>query len=416
MPSRLRRILTCGESICYYPVMPLFQYKAVRDDGATLRSTAPAADADELRRELEDKGYLVLSIRKKGGGGLRGAVTPQDLLLFTQEFATLVKAGLPILPSLDILRRRTEKPAFRIVLDRIAEDITGGMALSDALARHPLVFPPLFAATVRAGEKSGALVDVLRRFIEYQKRMLAVRKKLVASLVYPVFLVLALCAVLAIFTFYVIPNFALMYGDQRTALPWITAALIALTTALSRYAPFVFAGLAAAIAGAIVWGRSPKGRAALDGLKLRIPLVRSVLAQYLLAQITRTLATVLRGGIPLVQAIDVTAGVIDNSVMTRRLAAVRGLVTEGTGLAAAIERAALAPDILVRMVEVGEQSGDLPQVLDDVADFYDQEVENRLAAITTLIEPVLMLAMGIIIAVIVVALYLPIFQMGAHIQ
>jgi type IV pilus assembly protein PilC len=397
--------------------MPLFTYQAVREDGTSFASEAMAADAEELRRELEGRGYLVLGLAEKRAG-LRGGGghSAKDFLLFNQEFATLIKAGLPILQSLEILHKRTEKPRFRNALESIIHDIKGGTALSDALAKHPVLFPPLYTATVRAGERSGALVDVLRRFITYQKKMIAVLGKLKMSLAYPIFLVVALVAVLMLFFLYVIPNFTQMYSDQAGSLPLLTSILISFTAMLTRSAPFLLAGMIAAGVGLTLWKKTEAGRNAIDGFKLRIPLVRSLVTQYLLAQITRTLATVLRGGIPLVQALDTTSGVISNSVMSRKLAEVRTLVTEGVSLANAFERTRLAPDMTVRMIEVGESSGDLPEMLEDVADFYDQEVENTLGTLTTMIEPVLMLCMGLIMAVIVVALYLPIFEMGSRLK
>ena len=396
--------------------MPLFTYKAIREDGSTVTDEAMAADAAALRHELEARGYLVLSLGKKSMALQGGRGSAKDFLIFNQEFATLVKAGLPILQSIELLHKRTEKPVFKAALGSIIQDIQGGSALSDAMARHPLFFTPLYTATVRAGEKSGALVDVLKRFITYQKKMIAVMSKLKMALAYPIFLITALIGVLLLFFFYIIPNFTQMYSDQAGGLPFLTAMLVSFTSMLTRYAPLIFLGAFGAGAGVYLWQRTENGRNTLDGLKLRIPLVKTLMLQYLLAQITRTLATVLRGGIPLVQALDTTAGVISNKVVARRLAAARELVTEGVSLAESFERTKVAPEMTIRMIEVGESSGDLPQMLEDVADFYDQEVENRMAVISTMIEPVLMLSMGMIMAVIVVALYLPIFEMGSRLK
>jgi type IV pilus assembly protein PilC len=313
-----------------------------------------------------------------------------------------------------LLHKRTEKAGFRNALESVINDIKGGSALSDAMARHAAYFPPLYTSTVRAGEKSGALVDVLKRFITYQKKMITVLGKLKMALAYPAFLIIALIAVLLLFFLYIIPNFTQMYSDAKS-LPFLTTLLISFTAALSRYAPLILLGVFAAGAGMLIWRRTESGRKVFDGLKLKLPVVKSLYLQYVLAQLTRTLSTVLRGGIPLVQALDTTAGVINNKVVVK-LSEVRELVTQGVSLADAFERTHLAPDMTVRMIAVGESSGDLSQMLEDVAEFYDQEVENSLAALTTLIEPVLMLTMGIMIAVIVVALYLPIFEMGARIK
>ena len=396
--------------------MPLFTYKAVREDGTAVTDELTAANVSEVHQALEARGYLVLDVRIKRAGIRGSGASQKDFLIFNQEFMTLVKAGLPILQALEILHKRMEKPGYRSTLASIIEAVKGGTALSDAMASHPAFFPPLYTATVRAGEQSGALVDVLKRFIAYQKRMLTVRRKLVTALAYPVFLVLALVGVMALFFLYIIPNFTQMYSDQAGSLPFLTSLLISFTAIVSKGAPVIVAALIAGGIALYLGYRSDTGRQALDMLTLRIPLVRTLIIQYIMAQLTRTLATVLRGGIPLVQAMDTTAGVIGNRVIARRLLASRELLTEGVSLADAMERTRLAPDMTVRMIEVGESSGDLPQMLEDVADFYEQEVENRLTVLTTMIEPVLMLTMGVVIAFIVVALYLPIFEMGARLK
>ncbi len=396
--------------------MPLYTYRAVREDGSSIREEAMAADADELRRELEGRGYLVLNVARKGAGFGRGRGNAKDFLLFNQEFVTLFKAGLPILQALEILAKRTEKPSFRSSLESIIHDIKGGTLLSDAMAKHPAFFPPLYTSTVRAGEKSGSLTDVLKRYIDYQKKMLAIRRKLISALAYPAFLVIALIAVLLLFFLYIIPNFTQMFSDQGGQLPLLTTLLISFTTTLTAYFPAIMLGIVALGFGIYGWQRTKAGRKTIDMLKLKLPLVRTLMMQYMMSQLTRTLSTVLRGGIPLVQALETTAGVINNSIMAQRMTEVRGLVTEGVSLANAVEKTRLASDMTVRMIEVGESSGDLPQMLEEIAEFYDQEVENRLAVLTTMIEPVLMISMGMIIAVIVVALYLPIFQMGSQLK
>jgi len=396
--------------------MPTFLYKAVREDGTSVADEFTAATIADVRHALEARGYLVLDVRTKRTGLGGGGASQKDFLLFNQEFMTLVKAGLPILQALEILHRRIEKPAYRSALGGIIEAVKGGAALSDAMAAHAAFFPPLFTATVRAGEQSGAIVDVLNRFIGYQKRMLAVRRKVITALAYPVFLVIALVAVMTLFFLYIIPNFTQMYSDQSGSLPLLTSLLISFTRFVSASAPLILIALVAGAVALSFWRRTPSGRTALDAIMIRVPLVRTLITQYIMVQLTRTLATVLRGGIPLVQALDTTAGVIGNRVIARRLTESRELVTGGVGLADAFERTRLAPDMTVRMIEVGESSGDLPQMLEDVADFYEQEVENRLTVLTTMIEPVLMLTMGIVIAFIVVALYLPIFEMGARLK
>lgn len=395
--------------------MPTFTYKAVREDGTSVTDEFTAGTSAEVRQALEARGYLILEIQKKQAGLRGGGASPKDFLIFNQEFMTLVKAGLPILQALEILHKRMEKPGYRSALGGIIEAVKGGSALSDAMAAHPAFFPPLFTATVRAGEQSGALVDVMKRYIEYQKRTIALKRKVRSALIYPVFLVLMLVAVLAVFFLYIIPNFVQMYSDQAS-LPLLTTLLVSFTSFVVSAAPFLAVALIGGGFGLSFWRRTPAGQQVQDAIILRVPLVRTLLTQYYMAQLTRTLATVLRGGIPLVSALDTTAGVISNRVIARRLTESRGLLTEGVSLADAFSRTRLAPDMTVRMIEVGESSGDLPQMLEDVADFYEQEVENKLTDLTTMIEPVLMLIMGVVIAFIVVALYLPIFEMGAKLK
>lgn len=396
--------------------MPQFTYKAVREDGTSLSDEVNAPSASEARLLLEARGLLVLSLQKKKTGLTGGRANQKDFLIFNQELMTLVKAGLPILQSLEILHRRMEKPGFKSALAGIIDAVRGGVSLSDAMAAYPVYFPPLFTATVRSGEQSGALVDVLTRYITYQKRMLAVQRKLFTALAYPAFLVLALVAVLLLFFLYIIPNFTQMYSGQGGKLPFLTSLMIGFADALSASAPFLAVLVIGGGIGLRTWYRTENGRTAVDRMLLAVPLVRSLLMQYILAQLTRTLATLLRGGIPLVQALDTTAGVVANRIIGQRTRDARQLLTEGVSLATAFERTKLAPDMTVRMIEVGESSGDLPQMLEDVSDFYEQEVEGHITVLTSMIEPVLMLTMGIVIAVIVVALYLPIFEMGARIK
>ena len=395
--------------------MPIFTYKAVREDGTSVSDEFTAANVAEVRQALETRGYLVLDVQKKQAAFRGGGANPKDFLILNQEFMTLVKAGLPILQALEILHKRMQKPGYRSALAGIIEAVKGGAALSDAMAANPAFFPPLFTATVRAGEQSGALVDVLKRYIDYQKRAIALKRKVRSALIYPVFLILMLVAVLAVFFLYIIPNFTQMYSDQAS-LPLLTTLFVSFTAFVVSFAPVIVIGLAGGLVALSFWKRTASGRMALDALALGMPLVRTLLTQYYMAQLTRTLATVLRGGIPLVQAMETTAGVISNRVIAKHLSESRELLTEGVSLADSFERTRLAPDMTVRMIEVGESSGDLPQMLEDVADFYEQEVENRITDLTTMIEPVLMLVMGIVIAFIVVALYLPIFEMGAKLK
>ncbi len=397
--------------------MPVFTYKAVREDGTSVANEAMAGDADELRQNLESRGYLVLNVeKKKTAFGRSGRGSAKDFLIFNQEFTTLIKAGLPILQSLEILHKRTEQQGFRTTLESIIHEIKGGSTLSDAMAVHPAYFSPLYTATVRAGEKSGALVDVLKRFIMYQKKMLVVRRKLTTALIYPLLVVIFVIVVMALFLFYIIPNFTQMYSTESASLPLLTKVLISFTQSLTAYAPFLLLGAILSGIGIYSWQRTDAGKKTLDKVKLKLPVIGSLVVLYIISQLARTLSTLLRGGIPLVQALDTTAGAINNTIIARGLKESRKLVTEGVSLADAFERTRIMPDMTVRMVEVGESSGDLPQMLEDVADFYEEGADAKIPVLTTLIEVAIILFLGIVVAVIVIALYMPIFQMGATLK
>jgi type IV pilus assembly protein PilC len=269
---------------------------------------------------------------------------------------------------------------------------------------------------VRAGEKSGALVDVLKRYIIYQKKMLVVRRKLTTALIYPLLVVIVVIVVMALFLFYIIPNFTSMYSAESASLPFLTRVLISFTQSLTAYAPFLLLGTILSGIGIYSWQRTDAGKKILDKVKLKLPVIGSLVIQYTISQLARTLSTLLRGGIPLVQALDTTAGAINNTIIAHGLKESRKLVTEGVSLAEAFERTRVMPDMTIRMVEVGESSGDLPQMLEDVADFYEEGADAKIPVLATLIEVAIILFLGMVVAVMVIALYLPIFQMGATLK
>jgi len=389
--------------------MPQFLYKAVREDGSSSTGESTAANAIELRRDLEARGYLVLDIKLKREGLQRSGISSKDFLLFNQEFMTLIKAGLPILQTLEIVRKRSVNITFKTIIDSLIREIKGGTALSDAMAMHPDFFTSLYTATVRAGEKSGALAEVLSRHTAYLKRTLALRRKLVTALIYPSLVVVFVLAVLILFIFVIVPGFMQTQNDQAQSLPAITAFVFSLSQGLLQYAPYWSTFLVALLVGLYYWVKSAAGKTVLDKLKLKLPVLGVLITQYLMAQMTRTLATVLRGGVPLVQALDTTADAINNSIITART-----MVTEGVSLADSFDRAQVAPDITISMVEVGESSGDLPQMLENVADFYEDSADSKIPILTTLIEVAIISFLGLLVAFIVISLYLPIFEMGAR--
>ena len=377
----------------------------------------------QLRRQLEEQGLLVLSLRRRGGFGgrpiaLRGWQRPgqREFIVLNQELATLLKAGLPLVESLDILRRRIDNPALRSMLDDVHERVQGGEALSDAFAAQRPAFPGVYIASLTAGEKSGSLEPVIRRYIAHARLLAAVRRKTISALIYPAVLLGLSLVVVAIIVLQVVPAFADFYDGFGAELPLATRAIVAASEFVRGALPGIML-LSAAVAAAVwAWRRRTETAVSGDRLLLRVPGVGSIAGKYATSQLARTLATLLRGGIPLVDALDVASRSVGNRHMAREVGVVAREVREGRSLADAMtERRIFAP-VVVRMVEVGESTGALREMLDSVADFFDEEIETTLGRFMTLIEPLLLVILGIVIAGMLFALYMPLLQLGAVIQ
>jgi type IV pilus assembly protein PilC len=401
--------------------MPAYYYKVGREDGSILTKEAEADSEEVLRRELEEQGFLVLEVKKQGAlgisfGGKRKKQTGEDFLVFNQEFLVLLRAGLPIVQSLDILLERATHPAFNEALVDVKTEVRGGKALSDAMSRHTGFFPELYCNSLRAGEKTGNLPDVLERYIKYSKKMLAIKRQVITALTYPTFLVGATVLLLIVLLVYVVPTFSQIYSDFKTGLPLPTVMLMNTTTFLKQYF-LVFAGCVAALVFAFrAWYKTEGGRKRVDANILRVPLVGSLVVGYQVSSITRTLATILSGGIPIIQALEMVARSITNREISDKLYDVQERVRQGTSLADAIEKTEIMPPMTIRMIEVGEATGALEQMLDDISGFYEDEVNVKVQRLTNLIEPIIMLTMGLVVGSIVIVMYLPIFELAGAVK
>jgi type IV pilus assembly protein PilC len=378
-----------------------------------------ASDSEaSLRRELEDKGLLILSLKRRGGlgslsfGGRRGP-GEQEFLAFNQELATLLKAGMPLVQSLDILRQRVANPAFKDVLDDIHDRVKGGEALSDAFAEHASLFPPVYPASLMAGERSGDLDGVIRRYVSYAKVIGAVRKKTISALIYPAILVVLMLALVGIIVLRVVPAFSDFYATFDEELPLSTQVIVAVSDTLVANFWILLAVVALAVTAAVAWFRDPARRVVLDRVLLRLPWVGPVARKFAVAQLARTLSTLLGGGIPLVQAIEIAGRSMTNGHLARELAVVGQQVREGQSFAGALLARGMFPDVATKMVEVGESTGALREMLASLADFYDEEIETDVGRFITIIEPALLVIMGAVVAVIVLALYMPLFELSA---
>jgi type IV pilus assembly protein PilC len=407
---------------CFF--MPHFAYRAARSDGSTFDGHIEGEDEQFVRAKLEADGLLVFRISRRGGRSFVPAfalaswtkLPLQELLIFNQELLALVKAGLPILRVWDLLIERTERTAFREALQGIRQDIRGGASASEALSRHPQFFSDLYLATIRAGEQSGNLPEVLQRYITYLKLMIGLRQKVTKALAYPAFLIVVGAAVVGFLLSYVIPTFASVYGESARSLPAATQTLIKLIEiGSSQFIPLLMAAAAGVIAGH-AWYRTPAGRLIVDRHILHMPIIGPILVKHHTIQLARTLATVLSGGTPLVDALDISRGAISNRFVARGLAETASEIREGSTLAAALERPKILPKLAIEMISVGEETGSLEPMLRDVAEFYDGDLDVRLTQLTTWIEPVLLLIMGVVVGGIVIIMYLPIFQMAETVQ
>lgn len=400
--------------------MPTFQCRIATPTGTIRALEVEDETPDAARRSLEAQGFLVFDVKDRGRRWpsrllpalLLSRVSARILLIFNQEMLALVKAGLPILTGLDLLRERSQHTRLRAVLSDAREAVKGGSALSAALAQHPDVFPPLFTASVQAGEQSGNLVDALARYIEYQKRMLAVRQRVRAALTYPVILAVASGAVIVFLLTFVVPTFTQIYGDMEGELPVATRMLVALTVRLREVLPLLGGVVLAGLLALWRWRATAAGRRATDRWLFQLPWVGDLLRGYLFSRFSRTLAMMLGGGIPMIPSLQATLGIVGNAHMAAMLQPAIPRVAAGTSLAEALAQSGIVPPLVQELVAVGERSGSLGEMLGHVADLYDADVDTRLTALTALIEPIIMVGMGLVVAAIVIIMYLPIFHLS----
>lgn len=398
--------------------MPQFVCRLATPAGAVLDRECEAEDPAALRQQFERDGYFVFGIRPKAAGvrlptalPWRRRVSRKTLLAFTQELLAMLRAGLPIMAVLDLLIGRAAHPTLRETLRAVREDVRGGASLSAAAARHPRVFPPLFVASVRAGEQSGALVATLGRFLTTLKHFLALRQKVYNALMYPSVLVVITGGVILFLLTFVVPTFTRIYADFGASLPLPTQLLVATTERIRADWPLLLAVLLAAGAYLAWWRRTPGGLATLDRLILKLPWAGPVLHRYALATFCRSLAAVVGGGTPVVPALEVAAGAVSNAHVASRVRTAIPLVVGGSSLARALEQTGVATPMMVEMVAVGESTGALEEMLGHTADFADEEIDLRLSSMAALLEPVIMAAMGLVVATIVIMLYLPVFHL-----
>ena len=387
--------------------------------GEIVEGVYVAESESRLRHDLEEKGLYVLSLQARSTfswlalGGGRRRVTRQEFLVFNQELATLLKAGMPLVQSLDILRERVSNPAFKAVLDGVHEKVKAGTALSEAFGAHTDVFPAVYSASLTAGERSGNLDEVIRRYVAYEKLIGAVRRRTISALIYPAILVTLMVGLIGIIVLRVVPAFSGFYATFDRELPLSTRIIVGVSdTLLANFWPLLVGGLVVAVA-ATAWLRNPGQRARLDQILLTLPWAGPTVRKFATSQLARTVATLLGGGIALVHALEIAGAAMTNRHLALEIQGVTRRVKEGESFASALRARGVFTDVAIKMVEVGESTGALQEMLNSLADFYDEEIETEVARFITLIEPIILVVMGVVIAAVVLALYMPLFELSS---
>ncbi len=389
--------------------------------GEVVTRTVEAVGVQEARVRLEAEGFRVFSVTppraaglaavtRGGKGGTSARVKPGDFLLFNQQLSAIIRAGIPILQAVAMLRRRAASSRLRAVLADVEEKIRSGMALSSAFAAQGPIFPRIYTASILAGERSGALDEVLARYVAYMRRGVEIRRKIRGALAYPLFLLAASFGMVMFLTVYVVPKMSTLFEGFNRELPTPTLIVIGISHFASEnfywFAPTLLIGVIALY----LWTRTASGGLALDRFLLKLPIVSALLKQLAIAQVTRSLATLLAGGITVVESWEIAAESITNKDLRRRSAATLPMIREGRSFTESLESAGWIPPLALDMIGVGERSGSLREMLEEVAEFYDRESEVRVEQLTTVLEPAILLVMGGVVVTILLSIYLPIIQ------
>ena len=399
--------------------MAVFAYRVARPDGSTIHGHVEGDNESLVRAKLESQGLLVFNLHSRGAASVKtepswswGKLPLEQFLVFNQELMALVKSGLPILRIWDLLIERAGHAGFQRTLRGVRDDIRGGASSSEALAKHPRYFPELYVATVKAGEQSGNLPEVLQRYVAYLKLMVGLRQKVQKAISYPIVLIGIGLAVVGFLLTYVMPTFVSVYGESAKALPWSTQVLLDVVTHAESWLLPAAAVLIGLMLGVHTYYATSAGKLAIDRLVLKLPLVGQIAVKHNTVQLTRTLGTILAGGTPLVDALKGARGAVSNKWISQEMIGAVNEIREGATLADALDRPRVLPRLAIEMLSVGEETGSLDTMLRDVAEFYEADLDTRLTQLTTWIEPALLLVMGVLVGGIVIVMYLPVFQMA----
>ena len=397
--------------------MAAYTYEAINAQGLRTVGEIHAADLNSAREQLRSRGLLAQSLREQGASGDGGSsrfkkVKPRDLQIFSRQLATMIEAGVSVVTAFTTLEQQTESDYLRQVIGEVRSDVETGMLLSKAFARHPKVFNRLFVAMIEAGESSGTLDAVLDRVATQIEKEVALKRRVKSAMVYPIVVLAFASLVLTFMLMFIVPVFQNVFDDLGGELPLPTKVIVAMSQALRDYWFIIFPLIGASVWGFVKWKSSEQGRPVWDTFKLRIPLkIGDVVQKVALARFSRTLSTLVTAGVDIIRALEITAATSGNWVIEQSVDRVRVRVHEGVPISQPLMEDPAFPPMVSQMVKIGEETGELDKMLGKVADFYEDEVDTSIASLTSIIEPIMIIAVGAMVGLIVISMYLPMFKM-----
>lgn len=400
--------------------MPKYSWEARSRTGAAQKGVMEAASAAAVEAQLKKFGFGSISVKEEGKGlsmelklpGFAKKVETKDLVVFTRQFATMIDSGLPLVQCLDILSSQQENKTFKEVLHKVKETVEGGSTFADALSKHPSVFDQLFVNLVAAGEVGGILDTILNRLAAYIEKAMKLKKQIKGAMVYPATIMTIAIGVVAVILIFVIPTFAKMFADFGGDLPTPTKIVIALSDFVLKYI-LLIVGLVFAVVVAIKkYYATPNGKKVIDTIALKAPIAGPLIRKVSVARFTRTLGTLISSGVPIMDGLEIVAKTAGNKVVEEAVYKVRSSIAEGKTMAEPLQECGVFPPMVVQMISVGEATGAMDAMLSKIADFYDDEVDDAVSALTALMEPMLMVFLGTTVGGLVIAMYLPIFKLA----
>ncbi|MCS7203831.1 MAG: type II secretion system F family protein [Thermodesulfovibrio sp.] len=394
----------------------IYVWRGRTEEGLVVRGETEAESEGDLILALRKRGIIPNYVREKkekAGFTLRWRVPQKDILFFTRQFATLFSSGVPVVQAIDALISQIKRRSFRKVLTQMRNDIEKGSSLADAMKKHPKVFSSLYINMVRAGEEGGILEKVLHRLADYLEKIIKLKRKIISAMIYPSIVIGVAVIVVAVIMIFVIPTFAKLFGEMGMDLPLPTRITIGLSNFMASSALYIIGGVIGFFVFIRLFRRTPQGKKIIDTILLKIPLIGKILLKSSLSKFARTLGTLLGSGVPILNAMEISAKASGNKVIEDVVMQMRNLITEGKSLTDTLKmKPTLFPPIFVQMVSVGESTGGTDEMLNKVADFYDEEVDAAVANLMNMLEPAMIVFLGVTIGYIVISLYLPIFKLG----